>query len=61
MPHRDWQAAYSNCREEPAGYWLPVEGRLPPELEGTFLRCEPLQLACKTLPAPAVRPCLRRC
>lgn len=38
IPCRDWAAGYSNCTEEPQGYWLPVEGCLPAELEGTFLR-----------------------
>eukprot|EP00951_Prasinocladus_malaysianus_P007297 scaffold52502_cov40-Prasinocladus_malaysianus.AAC.1 len=37
----DWAAGYRNCQEYPDGYWLEViEGSLPAELCGTFVRYE---------------------
>ena len=46
MCARAWASAYTNCAEEGDGYWLPVEGRLPRDLEGTLYR------SCSSAKAP---------
>ncbi len=38
LPCRDWASAYQTTAAEPEGYWLEVEGRLPPDLCGTYFR-----------------------
>ena len=38
LPCRDWASAYQTTAAEPEGYWLEIEGRLPPDLCGTYFR-----------------------
>lgn len=38
----DWAAGYASGCDCPEGYWMEVTGRLPPELEGTYIRWGPL-------------------
>eukprot|EP00873_Tetraselmis_striata_P027968 jgi/Tetstr1/448232/TSEL_035520.t1 len=40
----DWAAGYASGCDCPEGYWMEVTGRLPPELEGTYIRNGPGKL-----------------
>lgn len=38
---RSWFGSYLDSQEVPNGYWITeIEGKIPPELSGTFFRCE---------------------